>query len=81
MPVCVCCCSYAGSTYTLDSRAEVALLDSTINIAPDNNTAADDEKFGPRVLAAGTAVLHLADVTLTRCGQTGLQRGCVQFQG
>jgi hypothetical protein len=74
-------CSYGASPYTLDARAEVALLDSSITIAPDNATAADDEKFGPRVLAAGTGVLHLADVTLTRCGQTGLQRGCVQFQG
>jgi hypothetical protein len=62
----------------------VALLDSNINIAPSDGTAQYEpggNKFGPRVLAAGNSTCQLANIQMSYCGQAGLTRACVQFQG
>jgi hypothetical protein len=77
-------CSYSNSPYTLDTRAEVALLDSNINVAPADGTAQygpSGNKFGPRLLAAGNSTCQLANIQISYCGQAGLTRACVQFQG
>uniref|UniRef100_A0A383WCP6 Fibrocystin-L n=1 Tax=Tetradesmus obliquus TaxID=3088 RepID=A0A383WCP6_TETOB len=76
--------SYANSAYALDTRAEVALLDSNVVIAPADGSLQYDaggNKFGPRVLAAGNSSCQLANIQMSLCGQAGLTRACVQFQG
>lgn len=80
----MCFCRYPGSLYTLDNRPEVALLDSNIVIAAQDGTvqyAPGGGKFGPRVLVAGNATAQLANIRLQYCGQAGLDRACVQFEG
>jgi len=75
---------YQGYLYTLDNRPEVALLESNIIIAAqDGNTQylAGGGKFGPRVLVAGIATAQLSNIRLDYCGQAGLDRACVQFEG
>jgi hypothetical protein len=68
----------------LDTRAQVALLDSNIIIAPADGTVQYEQgghKFGPRVLAAGNSTCQLDSIQMSYCGQAGLARACVQFQG
>ena len=72
-------CRYAGTSSTLDMRAEVALLDSNIVVTADDPGVAAEGKFGARLLVQGAATAKISDVLFTSCGQYGLTRACVQF--
>ncbi len=76
--------SYPGSPYQLDMRAEVALIDSNIAISPSDGVSQylpGGQKFGPRVLVAENATAGISHVQMQYCGQAGLVRACLQFQG
>lgn len=67
----------------LDSRAEVAMLDTNLNILPDDGDlqyTPGNGKFGPRVIVHGQSTARLANIGMSYCGQAGLMRGCVQFE-
>lgn len=75
---------YSGSPYVLDNRAEVALLDANVVVAPQDGSAQylpGGGKFGPRVLVAGNSTAQLSNMRVKTCGQAGLDRACVQFEG
>jgi hypothetical protein len=79
-----CAGRYPGCQYVLDNRAEVALLSSNIVIAAQDGDAQYQPgggKFGPRVMAAGNATAELSNVRFEYCGQAGMDRACVQFEG
>lgn len=62
----------------------MALLDANVVVAPQDRSAQylpGGGKFGPRVLAAGNSTAQLSNIHVETCGQAGLDRACVQFEG
>jgi hypothetical protein len=59
----------------LDSSIVIAAQDGTTQYLPGGG------KFGPRLLVADNATAQLSDIRLEFCGQAGLDRACVQFEG
>lgn len=62
----------------------MALLDSNVVIAAQDGNSqylTGGGKFGPRVVVAGNATAQLDNIRLEYCGQAGLDRACVQFEG
>ncbi len=75
--------SYPGGP-TVDMRAEVGLLSSTITITAVDGEATHNygtgELFGGRVLVHGNSTGRFSGVTMQYCGQAGLLgRACVLF--
>lgn len=75
-------------TGEIDMRARVINVASNVVIDADDGPeqwaareTAEGEKFGMHVLVADKGVAHLGHVTLRHCGQYGLGRGCLKFQG
>lgn len=72
----------------IDMRARVINVASNVAIDADDGLeqwaqrdTATGEKFGAHVLVADKGAAHLSHVTLRHCGQYGLGRGCLKFQG
>lgn len=62
----------------------MALLDASVLVAPQDGSTqyqTGGGKFGPRVLAAGNSTAQLSNIRMDFCGQAGLDRACVQFEG
>ncbi|GFR40478.1 hypothetical protein Agub_g1045 [Astrephomene gubernaculifera] len=68
---------------TVDMRAEVGLLSSTVTITGRNDSMSEafsSDLYGARVVVSGNSVARFSGVTLDYCGQAGAaDRACILF--
>ena len=76
---------YSGAAHDIDMRAEVGLVSSNIVISsldgPSTYSRGTGELFGAQVLIIGNSSARISHVAVSYCGQAGLNRAAVAFQG